>query len=131
MKPEQLRYAETHEWVAVNDEGGRKIGIVGISAFAIEQLTDLVHMVLPKVGKALKQGEEFGEVESVKAVSSLYSPVEGEVIAVNTDLPGRLETLGSDPYGEGWMIKVALAGDGGVNKLMDHAVYQKQCAAEG
>ncbi len=130
MKPEQLRYAETHEWVAVSDEGGRKVGTVGITAFAIEQLTDLVHMVLPKVGKAVKQGEEFGEVESVKAVSSLYSPVDGEVIAVNTDLPHRLETLGSDPYGEGWMIKVALTGEGGVSKLMDHAAYQKQCAAE-
>ena len=131
MKPEQLRYAETHEWVAVSDEGGRKVGTIGITAFAIEQLTDLVHMVLPKAGKAVKQGEEFGEVESVKAVSSLYSPVDGEVIAVNTELPNRLETLGSDPYGEGWMIKVALAGDGGVSKLMDHAAYQKQCAAEG
>ena len=131
MKPEQLRYAETHEWVAIGDEGGRKVGTIGITAFAIEQLTDLVHMVLPKIGKAVKQGEEFGEVESVKAVSSLYSPVEGQVIAVNTDLPNRLETLGSDPYGEGWMIKVALTGDGGVGKLMDHAAYQKQCAAEG
>ena len=131
MKPEQLRYAETHEWVAVADEGGRKVGTVGITAFAIEQLTDLVHMVLPKVGKAVEQGKEFGEVESVKAVSSLYSPVNGEVIAVNSDLPNRLETLGTDPYGEGWMIKVALAGDGGVSKLMDHAAYQKQCAAEG
>lgn len=131
MKPEELRYAETHEWVAVRDEGGRKVGTVGITAFAIEQLTDLVHMVLPKVGKAVKQGAEFGEVESVKAVSSLYSPVDGEVIAVNSDLPSRLETLGSDPYGEGWMIKVALTGDGGVGKLMDYAAYQKQCAAEG
>jgi glycine cleavage system H protein len=131
MKPEQLCFAETHEWVAVTDEGGRKVGTIGISAFAIEQLTDLVHMVLPKVGRTVKQGEEFGEVESVKAVSSLYSPVSGEVIAVNTALPSRLETLGSDPYGEGWMIKVALAGDGGVGKLMDHAAYQKQCAAEG
>ena len=131
MKPEQLRYAETHEWVAVADEGGRKVGTVGITAFAIEQLTDLVHMVLPKVGKAVEQGKEFGEVESVKAVSSLYSPVNGEVIAVNSDLPHRLETLGSDPHGEGWMIKVALVGDGGVSTLMDHAAYQKQCAAEG
>ncbi len=131
MKPDQLRYAETHEWVAVSDEGGRKVGTVGITAFAIEQLTDLVHMVLPKVGKTVEQGKEFGEVESVKAVSSLYSPVNGEVIAVNSDLPNRLETLGSDPYGEGWMIKVALAGDGGVSKLMDHTAYQKQCAAEG
>ena len=131
MRPEQLRYAETHEWVSVADEGGRKVGTVGITAFAIEQLTDLVHMVLPKVGKTVKQGEEFGEVESVKAVSSLYSPVDGEVIAVNSGLPNKLETLGSDHYGEGWMIKVALAGDGGAGKLMDYAAYQTQCAAEG
>ena len=131
MKPEELRYAETHEWVAVSDERGRKVGTVGITAFAIELLTDLVHMVLPKVGKTVQQGAEFGEVESVKAVSSLYSPVDGEVIAVNMELPGRLETLGSDPYGEGWMIKVALTGDGGAGKQMDHAAYQKQCAAEG
>lgn len=131
MNPSDLRYAETHEWVRVRDEGGRKVGTVGITAFAIEQLTDLVHMVLPKVGKTVKQGEEFGEVESVKAVSSLYSPVAGEVIAVNTSLPSKLETLGSDPYGEGWMIQVALAGDGNVSQLMDQAAYEKQCAAEG
>lgn len=131
MKPEQLRYAETHEWVYVADEEGRKVGTIGITAFAIEQLTDLVHMVLPKTGTTVRQGEEFGEVESVKAVSSLYSPVDGEIIGVNTGLPNKLETLGSDPYGEGWMIKVALAGDGGVGKLMDYAAYQKQCAAEG
>ena len=125
MKPEQLRYAETHEWVAVSDEGGRKVGTVGITAFAIEQLTDLVHMVLPKVGMKVEQGKEFGEVESVKAVSSLYSPVNGEVIAVNSDLPNRLETLGSDPYGEGWMVKIIVDNLADLDALMDADAYGK------
>ena len=70
MNPSDLKYAETHEWVRVTEEAGRKVGTVGITAFAIHQLTDLVHMVLPKVGTVVKAGKEFGEVESVKAVSS-------------------------------------------------------------
>jgi glycine cleavage system H protein len=126
MKPEQLLYAETHEWVSVSEEGGRKVGTVGITAFAIEQLTDLVHMVLPKVGTKVNAGQEFGEVESVKAVSSLYSPVTGEIVAVNTDLPNKLETLNSDPYGNGWMIKVAVSDESSLGKLMDHGAYTKQ-----
>lgn len=130
MKPEELLYAETHEWVAVSTEGGRKIGTIGITAFAIEQLTDLVHMVLPKVGSKAIAGKEFGEVESVKAVSSLYSPVSGEIVAVNDQLPGRLEKLGDDPYTAGWMMKVAIADESDLGKLMDHAAYQKQCASE-
>ena len=131
MNPKELRYAETHEWVRVTEEGGRKVGTVGITAFALEQLTDLVHMVLPKVGTQVTAGTPFGEVESVKAVSDLYSPVTGEVIAVHSDLAGKLETLGSDPYGEGWMIKVALSDEAPLQKLMDAAAYEKQCAAEG
>jgi glycine cleavage system H protein len=130
MKPEELLYAETHEWVGVTNEGGRKVGTIGITAFAIEQLTDLVHMVLPKVGSKAVAGKEFGEVESVKAVSSLYSPVSGEVIAVNDTLPGKLERLGDDPYTAGWMIKVALSDEAELKKLMNHAAYQKQCASE-
>lgn len=129
--PDNLLYAETHEWVRVGDEGGRKVATIGITAFAIEQLTDLVHMVLPKAGTTVKRGEEFGEVESVKAVSSLYSPVDGEIIAVNNELPNKLETLGSDPYNAGWLIKVALTSEDGLSKLMDKAAYERQCAAEG
>jgi len=130
MKPAELLYAETHEWVRVADEEGRRIGTVGITAFAIEQLTDLVHMILPKVGAIVRAGQEFGEVESVKAVSSLYSPVDGEVVAVNSDLPNHLESLGQDPYDNGWMMKVALSDETALSKLMDHAAYEKQCAAE-
>ena len=75
----------------------------------------------------MKAGSEFGEVESVKAVSSLYSPVEGEVVAVNSALPTQLETLNRDPYGAGWVIKVKLTDESGLAKLMNYATYQKQC----
>jgi glycine cleavage system H protein len=131
MTPKDLLYAETHEWVRLADDGGRKLATVGISDFAIQQLTDLVHMVLPKVGTQLKAGQEFGEVESVKAVSSLYSPVTGEIVAVNSDLPNKLESLGSDPYVAGWLIKVAISDESALAKLMDAGAYEKQCAAEG
>jgi glycine cleavage system H protein len=131
MNPKDLLYAETHEWVRVSSESGRKVATVGITAFALEQLTDLVHMVLPKVGTHVQAGQPFGEVESVKAVSDLYSPVDGEVIATHSDLAQKLETLASDPYGEGWMIKVALANEASLQKLMDAAAYERQCAAEG
>jgi glycine cleavage system H protein len=131
MTPKDLLYAETHEWVRVAEEGGRKVATVGITDFAIQQLTDLVHMVLPKVGTQVKAGQEFGEVESVKAVSSLYSPVSGEIVAVNSDLPNHLESLSKDAYAGGWMIKVAISDEEPLKKLMDAAAYEKQCAAEG
>jgi glycine cleavage system H protein len=131
MNPNDLLYAETHEWVRLAEEGGRKVATVGITAFALEQLTDLVHMVLPKVGDHVQAGEPFGEVESVKAVSDLYSPASGEVIAVHDDLPNKLETLAGDPYNAGWMIKVAISDESSLKNLMDAAAYEKQCAAEG
>ncbi len=132
MQPEKLRFAKTHEWVHVEpDAAGAKIATVGISAFAVEALTDLVFMQLPAVGRKLKQGESFGEIESVKAVSDLYSPVEGEVVGANADLPNSLETLNKDPYGAGWVIKVKLASDAGLDQLSDFSAYQKQCAEEG
>ena len=131
MSPEQLLYAKTHEWVHVaNDASGAKIATVGISAFAVEALTDLVYMELPKVGRQLAAGESFGEIESVKAVSDLYSPVTGEVVAVNEALPNKLETLSSDPYGEGWVAKVKLSDESSLKNLMDYKTYQKQCAEE-
>lgn len=131
MKPEELLYAATHEWAHVTEEGGAKVATIGITSFAVQQLTDLVYMELPPVGKQLKAGEEFGNVESVKAVSPLYSPVAGEVIAVNSTLPDKLETLNDDPYGQGWIIKVKLADDAALGKLMNHADYQRQCEEHG
>lgn len=126
--PSQLLYAETHEWADLSDAS---VATIGISAFAIQQLNDLVYMDLPAVGKVVTAGEEFGEVESVKAVSPLYSPVSGEVVEVHSDLPDMLEKLNDDPYDFGWIIKVKVDGDAGRGKLMDHATYEKQCAEVG
>ncbi len=127
MNQEELLYAPSHEWVHVGDDG---VATIGITDFAVEQLTDLVYMELPEVGATVGAGDEFGEVESVKAVSSLYCPVGGEVIEVNTGLPDNLEVLGSDAFGEGWIAKVKMDG-AAPESLMDHAAYKKQCAEEG
>jgi glycine cleavage system H protein len=126
-----LLYAETHEWVDVAEEGGQKIATIGISDFAIEQLNDLVYMDLPEVGKTVGAGDEFGEVESVKAVSPLYSPVGGEIIEVHEDLPDNLDNLNEDPYDFGWIIKIKVDDESALGSLMDHAAYQKQCAESG
>lgn len=127
MKPENLKYAKTHEWVAV--EGG--VATVGISAFAVEALTDLVFIELPKVGAKVTAEQPFCEVESVKAVSDVYAPVTGEVIEVNSTLPGALETLSSDPFGAGWIAKIKTSDEANLAKLLDFAAYEKQCAEEG
>lgn len=131
MKPEDLLYAKTHEWVAVAEENGAKIATVGISAFAVEALTDLVYIDLPKIGKQVEAEQPFCEVESVKAVSDIYAPVDGEVVAANTMLPDSLESLSRDPLGEGWIAKIKISDVSGLSKLMDHAAYQKQCSEEG
>jgi len=125
IDPKALRYASTHEWVAVDSAG---VGTVGISAFAVEELTDLVFMALPKVGTQVVAGEEFGEVESVKAVSPLYSPISGEVVEVHSSLPDQLEILGTDPYTQGWIMKVKLSSPAELASLLDFESYQKQCA---
>ncbi|MBK94853.1 MAG: glycine cleavage system protein H [Planctomycetaceae bacterium] len=130
MNAEDLLYCDTHEWVFVAEQDGQKIATVGISAFAVEQLTDLVYMELPTVGTTVTAGEEFGEVESVKAVSPLYSPVSGTVVAVNEGLPDNLDTLNTDPYQAGWIMKVEVSDDLPAN-LLDHAAYQKQCGEAG
>ena len=130
MNPEKLLFAKTHEWVAVADEGGQKIATVGLTKFAVEALTDLVFIELPKVGRQVKAEESFCEVESVKAVSDVYAPVTGEVIAANESLPENLETLSRDPYGDGWIARIRITDDLALKKLMDHAAYQKQCAEE-
>ncbi len=127
MKPEELRYNASHEWVGLC-EGEPQNAKIGITGFALEQLTDLVYMALPEVGAQLKAGEEFGEVESVKAVSPLYSPVDGEVVEVHSQLVDELEKIGDDPYGNGWIVKVKLADASQLEQLMDHASYAKQCA---
>lgn len=126
MSAEDLLFAETHEWVRISEEDGQKFATVGISAHAVEALTDLVYMDLPTAGTAVEAGKSFGEVESVKATSDLYCPVDGEITDVNTALPDSLDTLNTDPYGEGWIIKVKLSSEDALAKLMDHATYEKQ-----
>ncbi|MEX0586662.1 MAG: glycine cleavage system protein GcvH [Pirellulales bacterium] len=129
--PQDLLYAKTHEWARVeNDGAGKKVATVGITKFAVEALTDLVFMELPKIGRQVKAGEPFGEIESVKAVSDLYSPVTGEVVAVNAGLPESLETLNNDPYGAGWIAKITITDDTSLAGLMDRAAYERQCAEE-
>ncbi len=130
MTPDKLLFSETHEWVHLDQTEAQPIATIGITAFAIEALTDLVYMQLPKVGDQLTAGEPFGEIESVKAVSDLYSPVSGEVIEVNSKLPDNLEILNDDPYGEGWMIKVKVTDPAPLSKLMKLEAYEKQCSEE-
>jgi len=130
VKHDELLYAKTHEWTHVESGGGGKVATVGISAFAVEALTDLVYMQLPTVGKKVKAGDSFGEIESVKAVSDLYSPVDGEIVEVNTALANKLETLNSDPYGAGWVVKIKLSDESALRNLMDFRAYQKMCAEE-
>ena len=133
MRPEELRYSKTHEWVHLAaDASGGSIATVGISAFALEALTDLVYLDLPDIGRKVKAGEPFGEVESVKAVSDLYSPVDGEVLEVNTNLAQaeQLERLSDDPYNAGWIVKIKVTNPAGLASLMDYAAYQKQCEEE-
>jgi glycine cleavage system H protein len=128
VKPEELKYSKTHEWVAV--DAATKTAVVGLSAFALEALTDLVYVELPKVGAKVKAGQSFGEIESVKAVSDLYSPVNGEVVAIHEGLAEHLDVLKTDPYGEGWMVKIKLSDDQGLGDLLSHSAYAKQCAEE-
>ncbi len=131
MNPEALLYAKTHEWIHVDtDAQGAKIATLGLSAFALELLTDLVYIDLPEAGREVAPGETFGEVESVKAVSDLYSPVGGTVLESNTEIADRLETLADDPYEAGWLVKIQVTDDAGLADLLDHAAYKKQCEEE-
>lgn len=122
MSPDELHFLESHEWVGRDGD----LAVVGISEFAVKQLTDLVYVDLPPVGSTVTRGETFGEVESVKAVSDLYSPVTGEVVEVNGDLEENMATLSEDPFGDGWLIKVRPT-DEGTEGLMDLKAYREFC----
>lgn len=116
----EMKFAKTHEW-ARPDEGG--LVTVGISSYAVAALTDLVYMQLPAVGRKVTAGESIGEIESVKAVSDMYAPISGEIAEVNTDLPGRLEMLGQDPYGAGWIVRIRPADPAELQGLLSQAAY--------
>lgn len=131
MNPEELRFSTTHEWVHVSsDEEGRAIATMGLSAHAVEALTDLVFIELPQVGRRVQSGESISEIESVKAVSDIYAPVSGEIVSVNDVLADAVETISQDPYGAGWIARIRMDDEADLKKLMDYASYQKQCEEE-
>ncbi len=118
--PQDRKYAKTHEWVKI--EGS--VAIVGISDHAQDALGDITFVEVPKVGAQVKQGAEFGVVESVKAASDLYSPLSGQVSEVNTALDKRPELLNKDPYGDGWIMKVTGFNAAELSSLMDATAYE-------
>ena len=117
--PASLKYTKDHEWIDVAGDRGK----VGITDYAQQQLGDVVYVDLPEVGARLKAGQSFGTIESVKAVSELYSPVSGEVVEVNTGLKEKPETVNANPHGT-WMIVVKLADPSEAGTLLDAAQYQ-------
>ncbi len=127
MYPADLKYTKEHEWIKLEGDKGR----VGITHHAQSALGDVVFVELPKVGRRLRQMETFGVVESVKAVSDLYSPASGEVVEVNTALEATPESVNKDCYGAGWMVLVRLADPKELGKLMDAKAYEAYLAAEG
>jgi glycine cleavage system H protein len=124
MRPNDRKYLKSHEWCRI-EEG---IATIGISDYAVSHLSDLVFLDLPQSGDTLSAGKPFGEIESVKAVSDLYSPVSGEIVEVNASLPDELDTLNSDPWTAGWMLKVRVAEES--PDLMDAAAYEKHLESE-
>ena len=124
MVPPDLRYTKDHEWVRVEGD----TATIGVTDFAATQLGDVVFVDLPAVGKAVEQFATFGVVESVKAVSDLYAPLSGEVVDVNADLGSKPELVNSDPFGDGWMIRVKVGDPGQVGELLDAAGYEKLTA---
>lgn len=122
MYPEELKYSKEHEWVKA--EGNT--ATIGISSFAQDELGDVVFVELPKVGQELKAMDEFGVVESVKTVSTLFCPVAGKVTAVNEELNSQAALINSDPYGKGWIIKVEMSNPADLDQLMSEKDYQAQ-----
>jgi glycine cleavage system H protein len=120
MYPEELRYSKDHEWIRIDGDRGR----IGVTDYAQNQLGDVVFLELPEVGQTLAPGDQFGTVESVKAVSELYSPVAGEVVEVNSDLTSKPELINEDAHGEAWMIVVRITDQASVDALMDAKAYQ-------
>jgi glycine cleavage system H protein len=126
MDPKTLRYATTHEWAALQGD----VCTVGITKFAVDQLTDVVYVELPEVGDHVFAGESFGEIESVKAVSDLYSPVNGEVSEINEKLIDDPTGITADPYGKGWLVKIKADPGTTLDHLMTLDQYEKQIASE-
>jgi glycine cleavage system H protein len=119
--PEDLKYTREHEWVSIDGS----VATIGITDHAQEQLGDVVFVELPTVGDRVEKADAFGVVESTKAVSDVYAPLSGEVTEVNDDLPDNPELINEDPYGDGWMVKVAIADQADLEELMTADEYRK------
>jgi glycine cleavage system H protein len=127
MRPTDRSYLKSHEWCKIE----RDVATIGITDHAVSHLSDLVFLDLPQKGSSVTIGESFGEIESVKAVSDLYSPVDGEVIEINTPLINDPAPVSKDPYGKGWMVKIKVEPGSTLDKLMTLEQYQKQIASGG
>ena len=127
MYPDNLKYTRDHEWVGLAAD----VATVGVSHFAQKELGDVVFVELPEVGRRLTQGEEFGTIESVKAVSEVYSPVSGEVIEVNVSLKDHPEQVNHEPYGNGWILRIRIADPKEAAGLMDAASYREYVGQSG
>ena len=126
MNPEGLLYTKDHEWIGITGD----TGTVGITLHAQEALGDVVYIELPAVGDKFEAHKSFGSVESVKAVSELFMPVSGEVIAVNSTIKDKPETLNADPYGQGWLIRIRIANPAEASALLSAQAYDNYIAAE-
>ena len=126
MYPEDLRYTKEHEWVRV--EGAA--GVIGITDYAQQQLGDIVFVELPRIGAQVSQGQALGSVESVKAVSDVYAPVSGEVVAINEALAAAPETINQDPHGAAWLAKIRLSAPEELDQLLSAADYEAYIGAE-
>ncbi|MSQ93561.1 MAG: glycine cleavage system protein GcvH [Gemmataceae bacterium] len=127
MVPQNLRFAETHEWVSLEGD----VATVGITKFAVEQLTDVVFVELAKLGKQFAAKAAFGQIESVKSVNDLYAPVAGEIIAKNDAVEKDPTLVSADPYGKGWMVKIKMASKIDYDKLLTPQQYETQIATQG
>jgi len=125
MIPQDLKYAKSHEYARIAGEEAT----IGISSYAAEQLGDVVFVELPEVGRELAKGDSFGVVESVKAVSDLYAPISGKVIAVNERLNDESSLINDDPFGEGWIIKIAPSNPAEAEEILDAKQYQELIGA--
>lgn len=118
--PENLKYTKDHEWLSLEGD----TGTIGITDYAQSELGDVVFIELPSVGKEVKQGDIFGTIEAVKAVSDLFSPITGVIVEVNSKLESEPELVNSDPYKDGWMVKIKLSNPAEVETLLDNESYR-------
>ncbi len=121
MKAEELRFTKEHEWV----EPGKKVARVGVSGYAQKELTDVVYVELPEVGREVKQGDAIVVLESVKATSDVYAPAPGKIISVNNDLEDNPQKINEDPYGAGWLLELEISDAAPLDELMDYKAYQE------